>query len=296
MRKPGSRFFPLYDYDGENGDVRTPLVARCTYSNYTEWWWMTPLLGHRNGDACGFFFHPIVKWLGSTRMEKMDWMMNAETLDGSIVGKTKSEFDRKNNVTNEVFRTESQHACSSFGFLLTMTPLSPIYHFSRNIYCHGGDNGKVYGSSLRDEVKKVAGNDWREGDARTVSFTEKYKSWDYLLFGERGTRVVNFDYDSKKKVFNGEVSDTRSLCGMLWSSRKERIADARDYSKSAFLWYLWRREELNGDVSVDVFPGFTYDSRKSGSKNVSFLWRFFRYKNVPDKGTAVDVFFLPVWR
>jgi hypothetical protein len=108
--------------------------------------------------------------------------------------------------------------------------------------------------------------------------------------------VVNFDYDSKAKVFDGEVSDARSVFGMLWSCRNERVAGARDYSKHTFLWYLWRREELNGDVAVDVFPGFTYDSKKSGCKNVSFLWRFFRYRSDPSSGTAVDIFFLPVWR
>jgi hypothetical protein len=171
-----------------------------------------------------------------------------------------------------------------------------LFADSRYVYSHGGDNGKIHGQSFRDGVKKAAGDDWREGDARTVAFTEESKFGDDLLFGFKKTRVVNFDYDSKAKVFDGEVSNTRSLLGMLWSCRNERVAGARDYSKHTFLWYLWRREELNGDVAVDVFPGFTYDSKKSGGMNVSFLWRFFRYKSDPSSGTAVDIFFLPVWR
>ena len=178
----------------------------------------------------------------------------------------------------------------------TLFKINPNFKRSRYLYCHGGDNGRISGQSFRDEVKKTAGNDWREGDVRTVAFTEEYKFGDDLLFGFKKTRVVNFDYDSKAKVFDGEVSNTRSLLGMLWSCRNERVAGARDYSKRTFLWYLWRREELNGDVAVDVFPGFTYDSKKSGGMNVSFLWRFFRYKSDPSSGTAVDIFFLPVWR
>ena len=288
-----ARFFPVFDYDAKNGDVKTVLVGRDTCCNHINWWWLTPFIGHKSGDISGFYFHPMAMWQCDLKMEEMDQLMNAEVLDGSITGKTKSEFDRRINVTNEVFRTESRSAYESLELLLTV---SPIYKYSRYINCHGGDNGKIYGQSDRDEVKKAAGTDWREGDARTVAFTEQYRYGDRLFFGTETTRVVNFDYDSKAKVFDGEVSNTYSLFGMLWSSRKERITDARDYSKRAFVWYLWRREELNGDVSVDVFPGFTYDSKKVGSTNVSFLWRFFRYKNDPDNGTAVDVFFLPIWR
>ena len=289
-----ARFFPVFDYDGKSGDVTTALVGRHTWQDHIEWWWLTPLVGHKSGDTYGFYFIPAVKWRCNINLEKMDRLMNAERLDGSIVGKSKPEFDRKNNVTNEVFRTESRYAHESLGFL--SFGLTEFFQRSRYLYCHGGDNGRISGQSFRDEVKKAAGNDWREGDVRTVAFTEEYKFGDDLLFGFKKTRVVNFDYDSKAKVFDGEVSDTRSLLGMLWSCRNEWVAGARDYSKRTFLWYLWRREELNGDVAVDVFPGFTYDSKKSGGMNVSFLWRFFRYRSDPSSGTAVDIFFLPVWR
>ena len=81
----------------------------------------------------------------------------------------------------------------------------------------------------------------------------------------------------------------------MWSSRHEKIADVRECSKCSFLWLLWRCEDRDGDVSLDIFPGITYDTKKDGYMKMSFLWRFFRYENVPDGKTSVDLFFLPVW-
>ena len=49
-------------------------------------------------------------------------------------------------------------------------------------------------------------------------------------------------------------------------------------------------------MSLDVFPGFTYDSKTNGYSKTSFLWRFFRYENDPEKGRKVDLLFIPVWR
>ena len=82
----------------------------------------------------------------------------------------------------------------------------------------------------------------------------------------------------------------------MWSSRDEKIAGGHRYKKRALLWRFWHWEELNGDVSLDVFPGFTYDSKKNSHTKTSFLWRFFRYERDSGKNTSIDIFFLPVWR
>ena len=68
------------------------------------------------------------------------------------------------------------------------------------------------------------------------------------------------------------------------------------YTQHRVLWRLWDWEEKNGDVSLDVFPGFTYDSKTNGYAKTSFLWRFFRYESDPDEGKKVDLFFIPLWR
>ena len=62
------------------------------------------------------------------------------------------------------------------------------------------------------------------------------------------------------------------------------------------MWRLWHYERLNGNVSVDVFPSFTYDRKTDGLKKVSFLWRGFRYERAPDGSRKIDILFVPVKR
>jgi len=69
-----------------------------------------------------------------------------------------------------------------------------------------------------------------------------------------------------------------------------------DYARRRVLWRLYHYERLNGDESTDVFPAITYDRRKDGYRKFSFLWRLFRYERDPEKGTSLDVLFLPLRR
>ena len=69
-----------------------------------------------------------------------------------------------------------------------------------------------------------------------------------------------------------------------------------DYTRSRVLWRLWHCERLNGDVSVDVFPSFTYDRKTDGFKKFSFLWRGFRYERDPNGNDKLDVLFIPLKR
>jgi hypothetical protein len=69
-----------------------------------------------------------------------------------------------------------------------------------------------------------------------------------------------------------------------------------DYTRSRVLWRLWHYERLNGDVSVDVFPSFTYDHKTDGFKKISFLWRGFRYERDPAGNRKLDVLFIPLQR
>jgi hypothetical protein len=69
-----------------------------------------------------------------------------------------------------------------------------------------------------------------------------------------------------------------------------------EYDLHSVLWRLWHWEEENCNVALDVFPGFTYDSKTNGYSKTSFLWRFFRYENDPEKGTSADFLFIPIMR
>ena len=62
------------------------------------------------------------------------------------------------------------------------------------------------------------------------------------------------------------------------------------------LWRFWHYENLNGDVTVDSFPFFTYDAKTNGYSKVAVLGRLFRNEVDPVKGRSVDVLFVPCWR
>ncbi|MCX7009695.1 MAG: hypothetical protein NTY53_21045, partial [Kiritimatiellaeota bacterium] len=70
-------------------------------------------------------------------------------------------------------------------------------------------------------------------------------------------------------------------------------AGTNDYTRARVLWHLWHYERLNGDVSVDVFPGITYDRKNDGFKKISWLWRLFRYERDKNGGVDLDVWLIP---
>jgi hypothetical protein len=98
---------------------------------------------------------------------------------------------------------------------------------------------------------------------------------------EQDTSVLLWLYDYKHDI------------GLLSG---KRAGLTNDYTRSRVLWRLWHYEKLNGDVSVDVFPSFTYDRKPDGFKKVSFLWRFFRYEREANGETKVDALFIPLKR
>ncbi len=205
-------------------------------------------------------------------------MMNAEKLDGSIVGKVRKERDwsKKDFVTNDVFLVDSRSASEALQFNFETAGRKHVIHV------HGGENARCRRGVRLADVRKAAGKLWREGKERTVSFEDKVEFGNRLVFGGERQRVVNFDYDTKEKVFDGEVDESLSLFGLVWSS--------------PLFWRLFHHEELNGDATTDIFPFITRDAKKDGYTNTSFLWRFFRYENDPKKGTRLDLFFIPLCR
>ena len=294
MKSDGSNWlFPLYGYEGGAGDLQTILFGRESHHSHTNYWYFTPLVGNTTGDESGFWFQPFVHWSRDNDIGDLERMMNADRLDDSIVGKKRTETkwnsEKRQYDTNEVFRTESASAVEKLRFCLD------ILGRNRTIHVEGGDNEERYRQWLREEAREAAGKQWREGKERTVSFDEKTEFGNVFVGGE-SRRVVNFDYDTKEKVFDGELDESQALFGFLWSSRDEKIAGGHEYSKRAVLWRLWHYEKLDGDSTTDIFPFITHDTKKNGYSKTSFLWRFFNYEHDPDKGTSVDLFFIPVWR
>lgn len=73
-------------------------------------------------------------------------------------------------------------------------------------------------------------------------------------------------------------------------------AGTNDYTRARVLWHLWHYERHNGDVSVDLFPGITYDRKTDGYKKISWLWRVFRYERSKDGGKKLDLLCIPFMR
>ena len=133
-----------------------------------------------------------------------------------------------------------------------------------------------------------------EGTNYVLRLTKK--AGNLLLWNRQERRTVRFSAQTRQKVESTRVKDS-SLLLFLYNSHSEKDDMTGDESsKDSILWRLWRREKKGGNVSVDAFPGFTYDSRKDGYSKTSLLWRLFRYEKDPEKGTSVDLFFIPVWR
>jgi len=91
-----------------------------------------------------------------------------------------------------------------------------------------------------------------------------------------------------------------SLILWLYDYRKRHIekekAPSEEYVRSRILWKIMHYEKIDGDAALDVFPTITWDSKADGSRQFSFLWRFFRCGRPAQGGTDLDVLFLPVLR
>ena len=134
------------------------------------------------------------------------------------------------------------------------------------------------------------------GVTNRYEMTERHKLGNKLVFNHESNRKVCFDTATREKISDSEEGDTSLLLLLYNGEHRADTAKGTSYTSHKVLWKLWDWEEENGDVALDVFPGFTYDSKTNGYSKTSFLWRFFRYENDPEKGKKVDLLFIPVWR
>ena len=134
------------------------------------------------------------------------------------------------------------------------------------------------------------------GVTNRYEMTERHKLGNKLVFNHESNRKVCFDTATREKISDSEEGDTSLLMLLYNGEHRSDAAKGTSYTSHRVLWKLWDWKEENGEVSLDVFPGFTYDSKTNGYSKTSFLWRFFRYENDPEKGKKVDLLFIPVWR
>jgi hypothetical protein len=109
-------------------------------------------------------------------------------------------------------------------------------------------------------------------------------------------------WSSAQQSTPAEARTNRNTSVLLWlydyqhSSGPLPGGATNDYVRSRVFWRLWHYEKVNETVSVDVFPGFTYDHKPDGFRKISFLWRGFRHEVDAAGRRKLDVLFIPLRR
>ena len=149
---------------------------------------------------------------------------------------------------------------------------------------------------LSDDSLVIGGGAYSWSDTNRYVVAARHKVGNVLLWNDETLRRVSYDATTREKTADSELRESSLLLFLYRGTRRTDAMSGETRSHHQVLWRLWNREERNGDVTLDVFPGFTYDSRGNGYRKASLLWRLFRFERDPDGGTAVDLLFIPVWR
>lgn len=116
------------------------------------------------------------------------------------------------------------------------------------------------------------------------------------VFRLESTETCRYDVQTRERL--SDMIETKSSF-FLWlydSAWTKDVPTRRTKSRHRVLWKLWDWNSNGNIVSLDVFPGFTYDNRPGGYTKVAMLWRLFRYERDPKSDTAIDFLFIPIWR
>ena len=264
---------PLFYWDKE-GSLFTPLGGRTVDSGTTNVF-VTPIVKHTTGRRTGGMVFPLWKRsadgdfcekAGKLDCERLPediriWM---DTSTNMVWSETK---DRKEPVVSSRRRADWVTGADNTDWLL-------LFSWHDRVRGHLG-----YGANTN-----------------AYELTRKIERGHWLLLDYEYERKAEFSAIDRTKKADEETTDVTFL---VWLYNYKWKQDHRKNDTSArhrVLWRLWDWEEKNGDVALDVFPGFTYDSKTNGYAKTSFLWRAFRYERDPEKGTAVDLLFIPLWR
>ena len=254
--------FPLY-YNDERNFISLPFAH--VKNDFT---YVTPLFGvtHKEHKK-GAWLWPLFGWTNDDRMEAVEAMLNAPTLDPRVkLEKHESDYcSGKKHQWQTIEGVDNYVSDSSWR-------LSGLSTSNRTISWFVSDDGQ------------------------TVTGEETSDFGNFFAYKSDSNRTVKFDYATKKKISDEETGEAGLFCNFLWHSKHEACKD-HEYDMKSILWRFWHYEKLNGDVTVDSFPFFTYDSKTNGYSKTSLLWRLFRNEYDPktDK-RSVDFLFVPVWR
>ena len=265
--------FPLWHWN-RDGSLFTPLGGR-TISGATTNVYVTPLVKATSGEKTGGMVFPVWGHEKNSDFDKKTSLSGSERLDDTIRIWTSIETNRVWNKKTKSYGSKVQNRCRA-----------------KLVYAHDKTNWLLL----------FPWNDIVNGSLGCGSSTNSYelvrtiKRGNGLLLDYEHKRKATYSALDRSKQSDTEESEASFLIWLYNYRRESDLMKGDAYTQHRVLWRLWDWEEKDGDVSLDVFPGFTYDSKTNGYAKTSFLWRFFRYESDPEKGTAADFLFIPVWR
>jgi len=249
--------------------------------SYTNTYFAAGLAGIRSGGEEGGWLFPLYNKEKDSDFDENLALLDADKLPDDIRVWTEIR-------TNEVWNSKTREYDKVVG---PRQCAKSFYSSDNRTHFLVSDNdtsvsGDAYWSDLHGS----------EAESNKYHISMHHELGNILAFRYEGWRKVDFDLTTREKVLDTENGWSSLFLFLYNHEHRADKVKGTSYASHRVLWRLWDWEEENGDVSLDVFPGFTYDSKKNGYRKTSLLWRLFRYENDPEEGKKVDLLFIPVWR
>ncbi|MGO8839266.1 MAG: hypothetical protein ACLQQ0_17775, partial [Limisphaerales bacterium] len=291
--KPGPDYvLPLYYHDSSR--LLTPLFGRDDRADFL--YLATPLAGVRTDDHAGSWFFPLY-------IHSRDKATGAVNDNYLLLGGYQREQRESRSwfiplfyyrdLLPPVSDLETNNHARAFGKSFWCLP---ICWYRNDSYI------RTATKSVTKTNESAAPPDFalNQPPALTTTWTNAPSVRDYTV--SHGAFPL-WNYASRSTPAEEISRCNTSILLWLYDYKHEvnplpgvRPVATNDYTRARVLWRLWHYERLNGNVSVDVFPSFTYDHKTDGFKKISFLWRGFRYECAPDGKRKLDVLFVPLKR
>ena len=271
----GGWVFPVFNYKKDKS-FKSPLYSwDGGGTNQTNSYYALSIAGKRSGGQTGWWLFPFYNKKKDPAYDKEYAYLNMDKLPEEIQIWDAVRTNRTWNAKKKCYEIKS---------IEPIKEGTHFYSYNTADLCLVFDNDRNVRGWAHYEI----------GDEYTIKYN--HNQGNRLAYRYESDREVTFDVNTRKKTSDIEEGES-SLFFFLYNASYEidRMTN-KSYASRKVLLKLWDWEEKNGDVSLDVFPGFTYDSKTNGYTKTSFLWRFFRYERDPKEGTSVDILFIPIWR
>lgn len=270
----GGWLFPVFDYKKDKSFKSLLYSWDGGGTTQTNSYYALSLAGKRSGRETGWWLFPFYNKEKDADYDKEYAYLDMDKLPEEI------------KIWDAVYTNWTWNAKKDCREIESVEPIK------RGTYFYSYNNADL--CLVSDNDRNVSGSvPWK---GKVYEITYEHDQGNRLAYRYEGERKVTFDINTRKKISDVEEGESSLFFFLYNASHKRDRMTNKSYASRKVLLKLWDWEEENGDVSLDVFPGFTYDSKTNGYTKTSFLWRFFRYESDPKEGTSVDLLFIPVWR